>query len=75
MGWRMTATRRPRDLSRWESQRVVWDLPQPVRTAETAMTGTAARSMVRSGPSRRKSAPLASATEAVCITWAWLTSL
>ncbi len=32
------------------SQRAICDLPQPVRTAETAITGRSARSMVRAGP-------------------------
>jgi hypothetical protein len=49
---------------------VVWDLPQPVRTAETAITGTWAVSMVCRGPSSSKLAPAASAREARCITWA-----
>ena len=39
------------------SQRAICDLPQPVRTAETAITGTRRGSIVRSGPSRTKSAP------------------
>jgi hypothetical protein len=50
-------------------------LPQPVRTAETAITGTRAASMVRRGPSSRKSAPAASAREPACITSACETSL
>ena len=69
------ATRRPRARRRAPSQRAIGDLPQPVRTAETATTGTAARSIVRSGPSRRKSAPVASARDATRIRWAWVTSL
>ena len=51
------------------------DLPQPVRTAETATTGTGARSIVRSGPSSVKSAPRASARDASVMTWACVTSL
>ncbi len=57
------------------SQRAVWDLPHPVRTAEIAMTGTRAVSMVRRGPSSSKSAPAASARDARAITAAWETSL
>ena len=51
------------------------DLPQPVRTAVIAITGTDAVSMVRFGPSNVKSAPAASAREATCITCACGTSL
>jgi hypothetical protein len=68
IGWRITATRRPRLRSRPDRKRAVCDFPQPVRTAETAMTGTRAGSQVRSGPSRTKSAPAESAREARCMT-------
>ena len=71
----MTATRSPRSRSRRAIQRAVCDLPQPVRTADTAITGTLARSIVRSGPSSVKSAPAARAREATCITCACGTSL
>jgi hypothetical protein len=47
----------------------------PVRTAEVAMTGTPAFSMVRFGPKRMKSAPAASAMEARCITHATIQML
>ena len=75
MGWRSTATASPLAPSRRVSQRAVCDLPQPVRTAEIAMTGHRARSIVRRGPSSTKSAPAASAIEAWCMTAAWVTSL
>ena len=52
-------------------RRLVWLLPLPVRTAQTATTGLAAWSIVRSGPSSRKSAPAARARDAVCITSSW----
>ena len=55
--------------------RAACDLPQPVRTAHTAITGTPVSSMVRRGPSRMKSAPAASAREARCITSSWGMSL
>ena len=75
MGWRTTAARRPRARSSREIQRLTGDLPQPVRTADTAITGTPAAIMVRCGPSSMKSAPAASAREARCITSAWARSL
>jgi len=58
-----------------ESQRPTCDLPQPVLTAAMAMTGTSAAIIVRRGPSSTKSAPLAKAREATCITVWWVTSL
>src|SRR5581483_507612 len=58
-----------------DSQRAACDFPQPVRTADTAITGTSAASIVRCAPSSTKSAPAASTREARCITCAWLTSL
>ena len=61
--------------SRSESQRAIGDLPQPVRTAVTAITGMHDDSMVRLGPSSMKSAPTASAREAICITCSCGTSL
>jgi len=50
-------------------------LPQPVRTAEIAITGLCAASIVARGPRMAKSQPAASARDATCITSAWLTSL
>ena len=44
------------------------DFPQPVRTAETATTGTRASSIVRRGPRSVKSAPVASTREASAMT-------
>jgi hypothetical protein len=70
MGWRSTAAVSPWLRISADSQRAVCDFPQPVRTAETAITGTRAGSMVRPGPSSTKSAPAASAREARCITLA-----
>ena len=46
-----------------------------VRTADTAITGTGAGSIVMAGPSSTKSAPQASAREARCMTWGCETSL
>ena len=54
--------------------RVVWLLPEPVRTAQTATTGTVAFSIVSFGPSSSKFAPAASTSLAMCITYWWLTS-
>ena len=42
-------------------------LPQPVRTAQTEMTGTLAANCVCSAPSSQKSAPAATARDARCI--------
>jgi hypothetical protein len=62
-------------LSNRDSQRAVCDLPHPVRTAQTAITGTPASSIVRLGPNNMKSAPAAKVTEALCMTSACSTSL
>ena len=48
---------------------------KPVRTAETAITGTRAAIWVAWGPSNSKSAPAAITREATCRTCAWGTSL
>lgn len=53
---------------------VVWLLPQPVRTAQTATTGTEAVSIVASGPSSVKLAPAAMTSLALCITYSYDTS-
>jgi hypothetical protein len=53
------------------SRRLVWLLPAPVRTAQTATTGLLLGSMVARGPSSRKSAPVASTREALCMTSSW----
>ncbi len=42
-------------------------LPQPVRTAQTEITGTFDANCVRSAPSSQKSAPAATARDARCI--------
>jgi len=39
MGWRTTTTFFPQDLRIRATFLVVWDFPQPVRTAHTATTG------------------------------------
>ena len=54
--------------------RVVWLLPAPVRTAQTATTGTVASSIVSFGPSSSKFAPVASTRLAMCMTYSWLMS-
>ena len=74
MGWRMTATFLPRALRYSQTLRVVWLLPQPVRTAQTAMTGFLEGSMVCFQPMSRKSAPAALTMEALCMTSRWLRS-
>ena len=62
----MAQDRDPQPLARSlrDSQRAIADLPQPVRTAVTAITGSEDFNMVRLGPSRVKSAPAASARDA-----------
>ena len=45
-------------------RRVVWLLPEPVRTAQTAMTGFVLCSIVVAAPSSLKSAPAALTIEA-----------
>jgi hypothetical protein len=57
------------------TRRVVWDFPQPVRTAQTDTTGTFAGSIVCRGPMSQKSAPDPIARDAWCITVSWETSL
>ena len=75
MGWRMATTFLPSFCSAFTTARLVWLLPQPVRTAHTDTTGFVDWTMVASGPIRRKSAPLASTRDALCITTSWGTSL
>ena len=48
--------------------RLVWLLPQPVRTAETATTGFVLSQHRRLRAEQRKSAPAASTVDALCIT-------
>ena len=50
-------------------------LPQPVRTAQTEITGTFATNCVRATPSSQKSAPAATARDARCISVGYATSL
>ena len=71
MGWRTSATRNPWSSSSRPTAREVWLFPQPVRTAVTATTGRGLVSIVAPGPSRRKSAPVASTRDAWCITSVW----
>ena len=54
--------------------RVVWLLPEPVRTAQTATTGFSEVSIVSRGESSRNAAPAASARDAMCITCSCVTS-
>ena len=54
------------DLRR--SRRDVWLLPQPVRTAPTAITGLVLRTMVCSAPSSENCAPAAFTRAAWCMT-------
>ena len=54
--------------------RVVWLLPEPVRTAQTATTGLEEVSIVRCGESRLYEAPAARTREPMCITCSWVTS-
>ena len=58
-----------------ETRRVVWLLPQPVRTAPMETTGLDDSTKVLSSPISRKSAPAAMTSEALCITYSWGTSL
>ncbi len=60
MGWRMAATRKPISRRINETRRVVWLLPEPVRTAQTETTGLVDLICVFFMPIRRKSAPAAS---------------
>ena len=75
MGCRTAATESPASRARSTIQRDVCDLPQPVRTAQTAITGRDDRSMVRLGASIENAAPAASAREARCMTSACARSL
>jgi len=68
MGWRTTTTFLPISRRRSDTRRLVWLLPDPVRTAHTEITGTLDSSMVSFQPIRRKSAPAARTIEARCIT-------
>jgi hypothetical protein len=74
IGWRTSATRRPASSSACPTLRLVWLLPHPVRTAQTATTGFDEPSIVASGPSKRKSAPVESTSDALCITVSCLRS-
>ena len=74
MGWRTATTRFPLSASFRQTRRVVWLLPLPVLVAQMETTGTLAVSMVVSAPRRRKSAPVASTSEARRMTYSWLTS-
>jgi hypothetical protein len=49
-------------------------LPDPVRTAPIDTTGLLDSICVAFVPISRKSAPAASASDALCITYSWLTS-
>jgi len=62
-GMGMAATRRPLALRMLATLRLVWLLPQPVRTAQTETTGLVLLTMVSLGPSRTNVAPAA---------WTWL---
>ena len=70
----MTTTLRPRSRRIAAALRVVWLLPQPVRTAHTDTTGRLDTSIVSRVPSSRKSAPAATARDARCMTCSWETS-
>ncbi len=59
MGWRMATTLRPAALSTSATLRVVWLLPQPVRTAVIAITGFVLFIIVARTPIIVKSAPAA----------------
>ena len=75
LGWDVNSDNGlPASLSTPAIARVVWLLPEPVRTAQTETTGTVAVSIVARGPSRTKFAPAACTWLALCITDAWLTS-
>ena len=56
------------------TRRLVWLLPAPVRTAQMATHGFLEASSVSCGATSRKSAPAASAREAMCITCSCETS-
>ena len=74
IGCRTSATDRPCERRIRPTARLVWLLPQPVRTAVTAITGLTLFSIVDLGPSRVKSAPAASAIDALCMTVSWARS-
>ena len=52
-------------MSSSATRRVVWDFPHPVRTAPMATTGLDERSIDAFGPTSRKSAPAAMASDAL----------
>ncbi len=65
----------PRSRRSPATLRVVWLLPEPVRTAVTATTGFFDGIMVAAVPRRVKSHPRALTRAAMCPTYSWLTSL
>ena len=67
----MTAMRFPISFNMEATALLVWDLPDPVRAAHTAMTGLLDRMVVFSWPSSMKLAPAATVLEARCITFSW----
>ena len=67
----MAATRLPIDLRIEVIARDVWLLPQPVRTAQTAMTGLVDSSIVLRCPMMRKSAPAVLTMAALCMTFSY----
>jgi len=67
-GWRTTATRTPSSPRICATRRAVWLLPQPVRTAPTAITGRPLRNMVWSIPRSTNSAPAAFTRDAARMT-------
>jgi len=69
MGWRIETTFLPASMSMRWILRLVWLLPAPVRTAQTAITGLVLLTMVWSGPRRRKSAPSALTSAERCMTY------
>ena len=68
IGWRTRATLSPAPSRTRPTSRLVWLLPQPVRTAHTATTGLVLASIVERLPMSVKSAPAAIAIDARCIT-------
>ena len=57
-------------MSIWTMAREVWLLPEPVRTAQTAMTGFVDLTWVSLGPRREKEAP-AAFTRALMLMTCW----
>ncbi len=57
MGWRMSTALTPRSRNSSKIRREMPLLPTPVRTAHTLMTGLVDATMLRAGPTMRKSAP------------------